>query len=232
MNDQIIIKKLEELISEGNNLATVLQMSDDDNVYWNKEYYQKSAKWEGSSLNLLKLRFGVRSDYYKQFFGAINRTYPDKYGQKSDIQYVKENINVANGVLEYVYDALKLGLTDDLFYKKEILILSDLLDQAYEFLDSGLELASAIYGRIVLETTIKEYTSKNNVKDVEGLKFDQLIIKLRKSGIIQQPFEISLRANYKIGSWAAHGDEEFEKLPSNEIKEFLNFVRDKVLTLK
>ena len=90
-------------------------------------------------------------------------------------------------------------------------------------------MASAIYGRIVLETTIREFAEKNGISPV---KFDQLIIKLRQDGVIHQPFETSLRANYKIGSWAAHGNQEFENVSDKEIKEFLSFIRDRVLTLK
>ena len=49
--------------------------------------------------------------------------------------------------------------------------------------------------------------------------------------MIHEPFENSLRANYKIGSLAAHGDDGFSKFSESEIREYLAFVRDKVLTL-
>ncbi|MFC1787533.1 hypothetical protein ACFLY8_05860, partial [Halobacteriota archaeon] len=92
----------------------------------------------------------------------------------------------------------------------------------------GFKLAAGIYGRIVLETAIREFAKK---KGIEHDKFDQIIIKLRQSGIIHKPFENSLRANYEIGSWAAHNDQQFNDLGDNEIKEFLVFIRDKVLNL-
>jgi len=74
-----------------------------------------------------------------------------------------------------------------------------------------------------------EFSKKNNIHKP---KFDQIIIELRKMGLIQSPFEIALRSNYKIGSLAAHGNQEFLNLSENEIKEFLSFIRDKVLTLE
>ena len=116
---------------------------------------------------------------------------------------------MAAGVLEYVHGAIEKGLTEDLFYKREILILSNLLEQANEFLEKGFKLAAGIYGRIILETTLKEFAKKNNI---QGKNFDQLIIKMRQGNIIQKPLENSLRGNYAIGSWAAHGSKEFREL--------------------
>lgn len=97
------------------------------------------------------------------------------------------------------------------------------------YIPNKLYLATGTYGRVVLETTIKEFAKEHDIDS--KLKFDQIIINLRIKGLIQKPFENSLRANYEIGSWAAHGNEEFNKLNKNEIKEFLVFIRDKVLTL-
>lgn len=109
-----------------------------------------------------------------------------------------------------------------------------MLKQAEEFLEKKNRIAAAIYGRIVLETTIIEFAKKKGVP-VETKKekqFDKLIITLRKEGHIHQPFENSLRANYNIGSLAAHANEEFNRLSDSEIREFLSFIRDKVLTLE
>lgn len=225
MDDSIILEELSNLISDGNYLRKVLRVSNNlstDRVH-NKKHDQKATKWKGSAINLLKLRFGENSCYYKDFNNAVN------YNSEAYAEFSRENVQKATGILEFIYGALKKGLTDDLFYKKEILILSDLLDQAYEFLKIEQKLASGIYGRIVLETTIKEFAEKNNIHET---KFDQLIIKLRTNNIIHKPFENILRANYEIGSWAAHGNIKFENLSDYEIKEFLNFIRDRVLTLE
>lgn len=220
MGDKVIMDKILELITLGTHIGTQLRSSDSyDAPTVNKQYYREARKWEGASINLLKLRFGKDSDYYIHFTDAL----------KKHDNYYQENVDLATGVLEYVYDALKHGLVDDLYYKKEILVFTNLLEQAYEFLSSGLNLAAGIYGRIVLETVIKEFAAKNGIQDQ---KFDQIIIKLRKANRIQKPYENSLRANYEIGSWAAHGDEKFQKLTDNEIKEFLTFIRDKILTLE
>jgi len=165
------------------------------------------------------------SEYFRDFQVEINKTIDETGGT-----FYEENVGRATGVLEYVHDALTNGLTEDLFYKREVLVFKDLLDQAFEFLEKGLRLAAAIYGRIVLEATVKEFAKKNGIQ-VEGIKFDQVIIELRKMEIIQKPFESSLRANYQLGTEAAHGDKNFEKYSVNEIREYPSFIRDKVLTL-
>lgn len=213
MNDDLILKELKELIEEG---IFFLRSSHDY-----KDRMRLREKWIGSSKNLLVIRFGRDSVFYKDFIICIpTRTSLDIY----------DGISPAIGVLEYVHNALEKGLTEDLYYKKEILLLTDIYKQANEFLEKGFKLAAGVYGRIILETTIKEFAKKKNI-DIENEKFDRIIIKLRQDEIITKPFENSLRANYEIGSWAAHGDDKFNNQSNNAIKEFLTFIRDKVLTL-
>jgi len=215
-DDNFILEKLEALISEGNSLGNKLE---ELHPSIRNRYFPQGVKWRGTAINLLNLRFGKNSYYYQDFNEALD----------SDYTFDGADILRSVGVLEYIHDAIKCGLTDDLYYKNEIIIFSDILKQAFEFLKNDLKLAAAIYGRIVLETTIMEFSKKNNIHKP---KFDPTIIELRKKGLIQSPFEIALRSNYKIGSLAAHGTQEFQNLSENEIKEFLSFIRDKVLTLE
>ncbi len=225
MDDKLILTELEKLIKKGNELKEKLWTSASLPHGNNVNYYQFCERWKGKSLNLLKLRFGEDSDYYRDFKNNINQTIRGATGGL----YYEENVGKGTGVLEYVYHALKTGLTDDLFYKKEILLMSDLLDQAFEFLSKGHKLAAAIYGRVVLEITVKEYATKNGISQA---KFDQTIIKLRQTGHIMKPFETSLRANYQLGSSAVHGEKEFAEHTDKDIKEYLGFIRDKVLNLE
>ncbi|MDG6219764.1 MAG: DUF4145 domain-containing protein [Candidatus Thermoplasmatota archaeon] len=217
MSDKHIMYKLSELISEGEVLRKT-----------NLLQYKKREikKFHLSAENILSLRFGDNSRFYKEFVAAYkvlgnkNLTLKERYYSVISNQV---------GVLEACLDALKSGLVEDLFYQRELLVFSEMLDQAFEFLEKKMILASAMYGRVVLETTIKEFAKKNNISSTE--RFDQIIISLRKNELIHKPLENSLRSNYEIGTWAAHGDNRFNNLTSNEIKEFLSFIRDKVLTL-
>ena len=212
--DKIILEELANLIQQGEKIQDSLQRKED----WELDRYFE--RWEGSALNLLKIRFGKKSDFFIKFKECTS--------QEENYDYYGENIRRSLGVLDYIHDALGKGFVEDLFYKKEIIIFSDLLEQAFEFLDKKFKFAAGIYGRIVLETTIKEFAKKNEILEN---KFDQTIIKLTKENIIQKPFENSLRSNYEIGSWAAHGNSKFQDLSEKEVKEFLVFVRDKVLIL-
>lgn len=231
MRDEKIIEKLSKLIEDGKKLASELYgESGIINTYSpysaqskNVTLYPRAIKWMQDSTNLLNLRFGHDSVYYKDFITEINIQKNVRGGR-----FYQENVANATAILEHVMDAMSSGLTEDLFYKREIIVLSDLLDQAFEFLEAGHKIAATIYGRIILETTVKEFAKKEGI---EEKNFDQVIIKLRQKGTIQKPFEDSLRAYYHLGSMAAHGDKNFQDYSINEIREHLTFVRDKVLTL-
>lgn len=223
MSERPITEKLSSLVKEGNRLKGELQAIGSNFLYWNTAHYQECVRWKGACVNLLKLRFGINSEYLRNFQAEINNVL-DLGGGK----FYQENIAQATGVLEYVFDAIISGLTEDLFYKREVLVFKDLLDQAFEFLEKELMLAAAIYGRIVLETTMREFAKKDGI---EEKNFDQVLISLRKKGVIQKPFESSLRANYQLGSLAAHGDKDFQNYSKEGIREYLSFIRDRVLTL-
>ncbi len=224
MNDKQVIDKLKVLVNEGQVLKTrLLRYRAGYSVeYDNNNYSQEGENWRAKCLNLLKLRFGADSEYYLNFSKKIDTLY------NSSGRYCEDNVGRALGALQSVLDAIESGLTDDLYYKKEVELLSDLLEQAYEFLRKGFKLAAGIYGRVVLETTLREFANRHGIREES---FDQLIIKLRINFIITKPFENSLRANYEIGSWAAHGKDEYDKMSDAQKQEFLNFIRDKVLNL-
>jgi len=224
MNDEIIIKKLSELIKSSSSI--IVKRKTTQGVLVNfKMNYQAEKKFQISAENIIRVRFGENSTYYKDFI----HTYQEIFDDEEIDTYQYRLIELQTGVLEAILDALENGLTDDLFYQRELLVFSDLLEQSFELLEHGLNLAAGTYGRVVLETTLKEFAKEHGIDS--KLKFNDIIINLRMKGFIQKPLENSLRANYEIGSWAAHGNEEFNKLNKNEIKEFLVFIRDKVLTL-
>lgn len=227
MNDEIIINKLSELIKDS---SSILKSENISTYPYSNICYtnsQAETKFQISAKNIIRIRFGEDSTFYKDFMNTFQL---EPYREESSGKYHYRLVKLQIGVLEAILDALKNGLTDDLFYQRELLVFSDLLEQAFEFLDNKLYLAAGTYGRVVLETTIKEYAKERGIDS--KLKFNEIIIDLRMKSFIQKPFENSLRANYEIGSWAAHGNEQFKLLNKDEIKEFLVFIRDKVLTLK
>lgn len=218
MSDEHIKQKLLELIQTGAKIHKDLKL--------NRVSLRQINKFQISAESLLSLRFGKNSRFLLEFINQINQHNNPKLTTSSQYSLI---ISAQIGVLEAALYTLENGLTDDIFYQRELLIFNGMLDQAFEFLTYKLDLAAAMYGRVVLENTIKEFAKKNNVDSND--KFDQIIINLRKNELIHKPLENSLRANYEIGTWAAHGDEKFNHLTSSQINEFLSFIRDKVLTL-
>lgn len=107
--------------------------------------------------NILEIGFGANSIFYKRFLDSYNSTsLPYELNNPRSIFIKKMPVQV--GILQAASDALNSGLTKDLFYEREMIVFSDLLDQAYEFLENqSTFLAAGVYGRIVLETTIKEF---------------------------------------------------------------------------
>lgn len=232
MENTKLIQELERLVEDGINLKNKLFKAPityrATTIKHNRTHHQKAEKWRVESLNFLRLRFGRESDFVRDFGNTLSIKYTH------GTTYSKDNVGRALGILEAVLGALKTGLTEDLFYKREVVLFGDMLDQAYIFLDNKNDLVSMIYGRIVLESTIKEFAKskdKNIISEGSKIKFDQLIIELKKRGIISQPLEHSLRANYSFGS-SFHDLEEFSKIKSEEIKYLLDFIRDKVLNLE
>lgn len=180
-----------------------------------------------SAENILEVGFGVNSIHYKRFLGACKFI---PYLNCSQQQFYAYKIDIQIGVLKAALDNLKKGLTKDLFYEREMIVFSDLLDQAYEFLENqSTYLAASVYGRIVLETTIREFAKlKLRENYSPEMKFDQIIIKLRDSGFILKTFEERLRSYYTIGSDAAHNSEDFKKVSKKELNNFLKFIKDNV----
>lgn len=225
MEDAKIKELLEKLIEQGIGLRDVLHKAPlhtyIPTITHNRQYYQIAESWRVRCINLLDLRF-KGSLFCEEFKKVISIEYPN------GSRYCKDNVERALGVLEAALEAFNTGMTEDLFYQREVVLLSDLLDQAYEFHKNGFDLVATIYGRVVLEMVIKEFASKRNL---QKSSFDQTIISLKTAGLISQPLEHALRANYSIGSSATHNQEEFNRVSKQDIKNFLDFIRNKVLTI-
>jgi hypothetical protein len=183
-----------------------------------------------SAENILEIGFGENSSYCKRFTKSYEMVFSV---QEDERDILKQKMFVQIGILQAASDALNRGLTKDLFYEREMIVFSDILDQAYKFLESqSTYLAAGVYGRIVLETAIREFAKlKLRENYSPEMKFEQIIIMLKKEGYIQEILENRLRDYYKIGSHAAHNSEDFKKYSKKELNGFLTFVKDNVLTL-
>ncbi|MHB8103699.1 MAG: hypothetical protein ACYDEF_16430 [Methanosarcina sp.] len=189
------------------------------------------SRFQMSAVNILEIGFGVNSSFCKHFMQSYEMTFSLMDDPREQI---KQKMFVQIGILQAALDALNRGLTKDLFYEREMIVFSDLLGQADEFLENQRTyLAAGVYGRIVLETTIRELAKLKMSENYNPeMKFDQIIIKLRDGGFILKTLEERLRSYYTIGSDAAHDSEDFKKYSKKQLNDFLTFIRDNVLTLK
>ena len=182
-----------------------------------------------SAETILEIGFGANSLYCKRF----SQSYEMVFSIEDPRYDLKQKMFFQIGILQAALDALNNGLTKDLFYEKEMMVFSDLLDQAYEFLENqSTYLAAGVYGRIVLETAIREFAKLKMRENYNPeMKFNQLIIKLREDRFIQRTFEERLKSYYTIGSEAAHNSEDFKKNSKKDLRDFLTFIKDNVLIL-
>jgi hypothetical protein len=190
----------------------------------------KYHRFRISAENILRRGFGANSPYYKSFLQTYEIEFSPKYAEQTVLRRL---IEIQIGILLGVLDAPKRGLTKDLYYEREMIVFSDLLDQAYTFLENQKTyLAAGVYGRIVLETAIREFAKLKLRENYNPeMKFDQIIIKLRDGGFILKTLQERLRSYYTIGSDAAHNSDDFKKYSKKDLKDFLTFIKDNVLIL-
>ena len=193
----------------------------------------KCHKWDLSCKNLLRNQFGTEHHFYKNFYNSIDSKWelPLKNGGKQCIEYPKETLAKAYAVLTYVKEEFELGLVADAKHLYEADLFSNLLEQAYELAENGYTVASAVHGRLIIENFINDLCRIKEVELEEKNKLPQKLVKLRKKDVINLPLERTIQAQYDIGTFAVHGLEDFNKYNGEKIKNFLNTIRDNILTI-
>ncbi len=232
--------RINELISEGHDLL-VLCPSPENKGYTPRIDILLEAKcteWISSSLNFLRYFFGYDHLFTKMFSGYATKQYMfterDSGGSsfQTEVIYYKEKMAKLVGILRSVKREVELGYIEDSIFLHKKESLSNILGDGFTLLKHGYKEAAAIYGRIVLETTVKELCKLKEIEVEKNEKFPSVLVKLRKKGTIDLPLERSLQAQYDIGSLAAHGKKEFDEKTPQDILFMLTFIRDSVLQLK
>lgn len=230
--------RLDELIKGGKELLEIMPPVDRvEPMRQDTDLIIKYRTWVLSCLNLIRNSFGPKHYFFDHFKKAITKgwvvTQPvgktEKHTVKQPIFYCSENVAKAYAVLLYIKKEIELGLVSDVRHLYESNLFSNLLEQAFELLKKGYKPASAIYGRLVIENAIRGLCDLNNIQQKD--KVSEMLVELRKLGIIDLPQERVIQAKYGIGSMAAHGDQEFSRYSDEDIKEMLEFIRDKILII-
>ena len=231
--------RIQKLIKEGCALEKVCPSVDElQDHELDLSLDAKYTEWATSTTNFLRFSFGLNHFFVERFSKIANLKYTYKYiesngsGFEKEIYCYKEKMSRLCGVLMSIKKEAELGFIEDatFLHKKES--LSDILEDAFVLLEQDYNLASAIYGRIILENSIKELCRLKEIPMDKNEKFSSMLNKLRQKTIIDLPQERSYQAQYDIGSFAVHGKEEFNKKTKKDIMNMLNFIRDNVLQLK
>lgn len=193
------------------------------------------TKWSLSCLNLIRNAFGENHKFYAIFreastgYCAMIPVGETKQIAKQPIFYCLEDVAKSYAILINIKEEIELGLVSDAKRLYESNLFSNLLEQAFELLKKGYKPAAAIYGRIVIENTVRGLCDSNNIQQKD--KVSEMLIELRKMDVIDLPLERVIQAKYDIGSMAAHGNPDFSKYSEGDVKEMLEFVRDKILII-
>ena len=106
----------------------------------------------------------------------------------------------------------------------EILVTRDMLDTIVEearvLLQAKYKDATAIYCRVILETSAKKLCDNNKLSYRKKEKLSSIIDKLRKKGFLSLPEWRQIQAWTDIGNSAAHG--KFDDYSEEDVKNMLN----------
>jgi hypothetical protein len=169
--------------------------------------------WKTKARHLLVVACGDSSEHFRAFQLAE----PHSYGTNLDVLHRTRAVMLA---AQEDYDG-------GFFAKVQTLVQADLFDseleQASELLRSGFTLAAAVIAGVVLETTVRELCSRNNVP--YG-KLDKMNADLAKAGVYNGIVQKRITHLAAVRNSAAHGnDAEFRnydvKAMIDEVEQFL-----------
>jgi len=234
---EFIKKRLEDLIKETEGLLkTIPSLIEIDATKQDKEHIIFFDKWKLSCLNFLRASFGSNHYFYKNFKSCIDEAAwaefatIGKHKVNRPYYYSREQIAKGYATLLFIKEQIELNLVPDAKHFYEAALFSNLIEQGFELLKNGYRHAAAIYGRLVIENTIRDLCRLNNIKDKE--KLSGMLVELRKLDVIDLPIARVIQSKYDIGSLAVHGKKKFNKYSDRDIEEMLEFIRDKIITIE
>jgi len=234
MNNKIFLDRLDQLINEGNSLIDIApNLKYVDPLRVNIENNVKFHIWWLSCLNLLRSQFGAKHYFYNNFRSAIGGW--QKVINKDvtqPIDYCKEDLAKAYAVLVYIKTEYGLGLTADAKHLYEAELFSNLLEQAFELLEKGYIIGAAIYSRLIVENFVKDLCRVKKIKLDDKDKLPQKLDKLREAGTFDLPMERNIQSIYDVGTYATHGKDEFKQYDKDKINFNLEFIKQRILTIK
>ncbi len=234
MDKTKFLKRLNNLIIIGEELANSSKsIKRYDPLKLDLSHYAKCHKWNLSCQNLILSQFGTEHPFFNNFIIATKEWYiPLEDGGQQPIEYPQEVIAKAYSVLLHIEEEVELGLVADAKHLYEADLFSNLIEQAYELANKNYLVGSAVYGRLVIENFINDLCRIKKVELEDKDKLPQKLTKLRKKQVIDLPLERKIQAAYDVGTYAVHGEEEFNKYSKEQVLDILNNIRDNILIIK
>lgn len=214
MKDKIL-KKLDQLISEANDLFKNLNNSDLNEAYQQSKF----TAFKTSCVSFLKTIVGGDL-YFQKFNNGVK--YHNDYNLVLAIELLKKvRADVDDGWL----DNLKGLVSAELF--------ADFLDMAEHLLDEGYKDPAAVIIGSVLEENLRQLSLKNGLpieqldsknNKMKPMKAESLNIELAKQHVYNLLNQKSVTAWLDLRNKAAHG--LYGEYDLMYVKSFLQFVRD------
>lgn len=210
-----ILKKLDGLIEEANNLFLNLSKPDFDKALDEPKF----SAFRTATLSFLKSILG-EEHYYARFNGGVK--YYSDYNLVLAIELLKK---VKTDVEEDWLDNLKGIVSAELF--------TDFLDMAEHLLEEGYKDPAAVIIGSVLEENLRQLTLKSGLPITQNdpklgktkpMKAESMNIELAKKQIYNLLYQKSVTSWLDLRNKAAHG--LYIEYDINFVKAFLQFVRD------
>lgn len=205
-----LLERFDELIKTGHDLVWKWQE-------YESEWLAKKSRWQTACLYILEQTFGAKSIYYKKF---------QKSAYYSDDSQLDWGVELMKGAREEIEKGF--------LYKIEHLVSADffnsIIEQATYLLESGFKDAAAVYGRVIIENTLKDLAKREDVKIPDKIKLADLNQLLwKKESVYPQHIWRSIQAQIDIGNFAAHGDSD--KYDDKAVRNMLTWIRETLLNL-
>ncbi len=215
MDDNLLKRRFQELTDQAQKLEASKRIEYDSYDHRNVERIDSNAllNWKTKAKSLLIKVCGEDSQHFKQFEESESSTFSTSLDNLRRMMavFAAAREDFEGGYLTSSYDLVRA----DVFESE--------LEQASELLKSEYALAAAVIAGVVLETTIRELCTRNQIP--HG-KLDRMNADLAKAGVYNSIMQKRITHLAAVRNSAAHGNEtEFKtydvKAMIDEIEQFL-----------
>jgi hypothetical protein len=213
--DNLLKRRFEELTDQASKLEASKRIEYDDFTNQNEERIDSNAllNWKAKAKNLLASACGEGSQHFKLF--EKSETSPFSSGL--------DNLKRMKAVFEAAREDFEGGYLTSVHNLVRAEVFGSELDQASELLKSNYSVAAAVIAGVVLETTIRELCTRNQIRHA---KLDTMNADLTKAGVYNGIVQKRITYLAAVRNSAAHGnDAEFKtydvKSMIEEVEQFL-----------